>query len=51
MKKVEWETTERTELPNMESIRRFRWKQNDKFWGILEAYMIKQREVKEKREK
>ena len=41
-----WETIERIELPNKESVRTLREKENYKLLGILEVYITKQTEIK-----
>ena len=43
--------TERLELPNKEKIRTLGDKETYKYWGILEAYIIKWAEMKKKKKK
>ena len=47
MKSGKRETAKETELPNQETIRTLREKENYKYLRILEADSIKQAEVKE----
>ena len=48
MKGWKWHVTGRIELPNQEKIKTLGEKETYKYLGILEAYTIKQVEIKEK---